>query len=185
LQLVDQVASFLEEERVRFTAAAQALGMPTSVRRLIPVASETTEQSMQTTYEWVDESPVGDMAASLLAQELPERPAAPRVAEALLRAYDDGCRIWSPILQPSWEDEPARWVLTRLLEPLAWDYMTQLQSLDRPDQALASLLADGLLELVSSDGVTFVTALALAGIAFDEDPFVLVAGPPSSVHVLC
>jgi hypothetical protein len=170
-ELEQQIADFLEVERTRHADAARAAGIPASVRKLVAVATpETSESSLQVTYDEVAGSSAADMTvAQALARALPQRSGLSLIAQCLVDMYGEGCRVWNPILQPAWDEEPAQWVQQRLLSPLVWDYLGGLASLDRGDEVLAARLAHGLLELVSGDRVTFVTSLALAGLAFEKD----------------
>lgn len=156
---------WLESERVRYLELAKSLGVPPS----IPIPEQVATQVTETGAQWRERerfvSPVGTwtVAEARLTFADHERGGPPEPTATLHEHYGDKCRTWGTGFPVAAEPDTRQMAAT-LLRRTCGDYLSQLESLEKPAAMLAASLVDGLLRLVEADRVLFVTVLPVAGL---------------------
>ncbi len=159
-ELDDQLTDWLEREREGMFKFLTQYGIPPVERVMMPIATENSNGGLTIADEERDLNP---LSTGLPFAGLPweKRVHAPSPAAALYAAFGGECWFQQSYMQPSFDDEPVRWIEQRLLEPVAWRYIRGVRRLDRPDEALARALAREILDLVSGDSVMVRTYVVL------------------------
>lgn len=172
-ELRTSLIEWLEACRDAYAETAKALGLGMSVPVVVPVSHVRENGSVEGRRE---ERFVSPTASAWVRWDLENHlgkgtvlPASP--SRRLFETYGDKCRLWSPLANIEFSKDPEAWIDRVLFWPLANEYIAKLASLENGDPTLAKLLADGMLELIEGDEITFVTSLPLAGLDFESDPF--------------
>lgn len=164
------IVEWLEAERQRYASAAASLDIPSSIQQIQLVARNVRLTGAEFSRQLVDVSPLAELQVGRrLSEALEDDEGTTQLARALVEQYGERCRVFSPLVAVKFEEEPEEWIERNLLARVHSGYLAGLDSLDSPDPARADEMAAGLLQLIESDEVVFVTALPLAGIEFDDE----------------
>lgn len=149
--LNEQIVSWLERKREQCLKAAQLLNIPPSIQISRPVVDEMTETGYHSHNEMIEVTPLAIPNLYYTLQEHLQREETQHdLASALYATYGGRCKVWQPIEQEDFDDNPSVWIQKRLLPGLAADYFMGLSTLENGNRSLAEKLAEDLIHLIKA-----------------------------------
>ena len=160
------IRDWLETERVRYLHAARVIGQPLSfkVKRVRAVYHDQGEVLYD--YDFCDVSILNDPVQSYEIFEA-AGPSVATPARDLVDQYHDNCAYGGQ--QEEFIRDPETWVERHLLQPILYQYVRGLATLEQDDKQLAEILAGDLVMHIERDIHDLVTCIPLAGFEFADE----------------
>jgi len=166
------LTAWLDAERARFASAAATLGLPPGVWVTVPVGSHDGKGGVEGRNEARSVSLTATYTPPALLEAVqPVFTSEARViATEIQRSFGDSVFAFSPLTFPRYADDPLGWIETGLLGYARDEYLSHLESLDAPNEALGAEVVVELMDFIRRSEVDLVTVLPIQDLQPAEDP---------------